>query len=105
MYEKTGGRTAGVRADGHAAAGRIHGLFCGLRELSFSDPTVSVGDQVSVTMKITSDGALGSSDVMLQYDTDALEFIQRNKCKRRRRFGPRDRFLRKPQTRRYSVLH
>ena len=32
MYEKTGGRTAGVRSDGHAAAGRIHGLFCGLRE-------------------------------------------------------------------------
>ena len=47
--------------------------FAGSGKLSFSDPTVSVGDQVSVTMKITSDGALGSSDVMLQYDADALE--------------------------------
>ncbi len=45
MYEKTGGRTAGVRADGHAAAGWIHGLICGLGKLSFSDPTASVGDQ------------------------------------------------------------
>lgn len=49
--------------------------FAGSGKLSFSDPTVSVGDQVSVTMKITSDGALGSSDVMLQYDADALEFV------------------------------
>ena len=44
-------------------------------KLSFSDPTASVGNQVSVTMKITSDGALGSSDVMLQYDASALEFL------------------------------
>ena len=49
--------------------------FAASGKLSFSDPTASVGDQVSVTMKITSDGALGSSDVMLQYDADALEFV------------------------------
>ena len=49
--------------------------FAASGKLSFSDPTASVGDQVSVTMKITSDGALGSSDVMLQYDADVLEFV------------------------------
>lgn len=49
--------------------------FAASGKLSFSDPTASVGDQVSVAMKITSDGALGSSDVMLQYDADALEFV------------------------------
>ena len=49
--------------------------FAASGKLSFSDPTASVGDQVSVTMKITADAALGSSDVMLQYDADALEFV------------------------------
>lgn len=51
----------------YAASGRI----------TFSDPTVSVGNQVSVTMKIaSSDGTgLGNSDVMLEYDASALEFL------------------------------
>lgn len=49
--------------------------FAASGKLSFSDPTVSVGDQISVTMKIVADAALGSSDVMLQYDSDALEFV------------------------------
>ena len=49
--------------------------FAASGKLSFSDPTVSVGDQISVTMKIVADAALGSSDVMLQYDADALEFV------------------------------
>lgn len=51
----------------YAAAGKI----------TFSDPTVTVGDQVSVKMKIaSSDGsALGASDVRLQYDSSALEFL------------------------------
>ena len=49
--------------------------FAASGKLSFSDPTVSVGDQISVTMKIAADAALGSSDVMLQYDADALEFV------------------------------
>lgn len=46
-------------------------------KITFSDPTVTVGNQVSVTMKIaTSDGAaLGASDVRLQYDSSALEFV------------------------------
>lgn len=51
----------------YAAAGKI----------TFSDPTATVGNQVSVTMKIaSSDGAaLGASDVRLQYDSSALEFL------------------------------
>ena len=45
-------------------------------KITFSDPTVTVGDQVSVTMKIaTADGNLGASDVRLQYDSSALEFV------------------------------
>lgn len=49
--------------------------FAASGKLSFSDPTAAVGDQLSVTMKIAADAALGSSDVMLQYDADALEFV------------------------------
>ncbi len=49
--------------------------FAASGKLSFSDPTASVGEQVSITMKIIADAALGSSDVMLQYDADALEFV------------------------------
>lgn len=46
-------------------------------KITFSDPSVTVGNQVSVTMKIaSSDGsALGASDVRLQYDSSALEFV------------------------------
>jgi len=46
-------------------------------KITFSDPSASVGNQVSVTMKIASTGgaALGNSDVMLEYDASALEFI------------------------------
>ncbi len=50
----------------YAAAGKI----------TFSDPTVTVGDQVSVRMKIdATDGSLGASDVRLEYDSSALEFV------------------------------
>lgn len=57
----------GMGLTAYAATGKI----------TFSDPTVTVGNQVSVTMKITSsDGlGLGASDVRLQYDSSALEFI------------------------------
>ncbi len=45
-------------------------------KITFSDPSVTVGEQVSVRMKIdTADGALGASDVRLQYDSSALEFV------------------------------
>ncbi len=51
----------------HAATGKI----------TFSDPSVTVGEQVSVKMKIASSDntALGASDVRLQYDSSALQFV------------------------------
>ena len=49
--------------------------FAASGKLSFSDPTASVGDQVSVTMKIAADAAIGSSDVMRQYEADAVEVV------------------------------
>lgn len=46
-------------------------------KIMFSDPTATVGEQVSVRLKITStDGtALGASDLRLEYDSSALEFL------------------------------
>lgn len=51
--------------------------YAGSGKITFSDPTASVGNQVSVTMKIaSSDGtALDRSDVMLEYDAQSLEFL------------------------------
>lgn len=46
--------------------------------IAFSDPSVMVGNEVTVTMKITSDSALGKADVMLAYDSAALEFLSGN---------------------------
>lgn len=45
--------------------------------IAFSDPTGNVGDEIAVTMKITSTGneTINSSDVMLSYDSSALEFL------------------------------
>ena len=44
--------------------------------ISFSDPTVTVGSEVNVTMKVSSsDGALSRSDITLGYDSSLLEFI------------------------------
>lgn len=49
-----------------AASGRI----------SFNDPSVSVGDAVSVTMKVEAvdDSYIGSVEIMLSYDSSVLEF-------------------------------
>lgn len=50
--------------------------FAATARIAFSDPTVKVGDEVSVTMKITTgDGQLGKADVMLAYDSGMLEFV------------------------------
>ena len=45
--------------------------------IAFSDPSGNVGDEITVNMKITgSDGeTINSSDVMLSYDSSALEFV------------------------------
>ncbi len=45
--------------------------------IAFSDPSGNVGDEITVTMKITSTGdeTINSSDVMLAYNSSSLEFI------------------------------
>lgn len=45
--------------------------------IAFSDPTVTTGETVTVNMKITSTGGetISNADVMLAYDSSALEFI------------------------------
>lgn len=60
-----------------ALPGQLLISYAASGKIMFSDPTASVGNQVSVTMKITSsDGpGLGNSDVMLEYDASALEFL------------------------------
>ncbi len=57
--------------------GRIPVSYGASGKITFSDPSVTAGDQFSVTMKITSDDAegLGASEVMLQYDASKLEFL------------------------------
>ena len=48
-------------------------------KISFSDPSVPVGQEFSVNVKITSpDGNLGAADVMLSYDPASIEFISGN---------------------------
>lgn len=57
-------------------AGSAISSYAATGQLTFSDPTAAVGDQVSVTMKITTaDGSLGAADVMVGYDASALEFV------------------------------
>ena len=56
-------------------AARPMAAFAATGQITFSDPTASVGNQVSVSMRISSDSALGASDVMLNYDSSALEFV------------------------------
>lgn len=60
-----------------AVPGQMFTAYAATGKITFSDPSVTVGEQVSVKMKIaSSDGAaLGASDVRLQYDSAALEFV------------------------------
>lgn len=45
-------------------------------KISFSDPSATVGNQVTVNVKVTAtDGALGGADIMLSYDPAMLEFV------------------------------
>ncbi len=47
--------------------------------ITFSDPSAAVGEEVTVNMKVsTADGSLSSADIMLAYDATALEFISGN---------------------------
>ncbi len=60
-----------------ALPGQLLTVYAASGKITFSDPSASVGNQVSVNMKIAlSDGTgLGNSDVMLEYDASALEFV------------------------------
>lgn len=51
--------------------------FAASARIAFSDPTVTVGQEVSVTVKISSlsGEALGRSSLMLSYDPNVLEFV------------------------------
>lgn len=46
-------------------------------KISFNDPTAAPGEDVTVSMHVSSDGgtALGSADIMLKYDASILEFV------------------------------
>lgn len=50
--------------------------FAASAKIAFSDPSATVGSQVKVNMKITSSSNLASADVMLAYDSNALEFVE-----------------------------
>ena len=45
--------------------------------IAFSDPTGNAGDEIAVTMKVSSTGeeTIGNVDIMLAYDASALEFL------------------------------
>lgn len=60
-----------------AAVSPICGMTAWASEakVAFSDPSVMVGNEVTVTMKISSDTPLGTAEVMLSYDPGILEFI------------------------------
>ena len=44
-------------------------------QLSFSDPTANLGENISLNMKVRSDTALSRADITLRYDSNALQFI------------------------------
>ena len=52
-------------------------VFAAQGTISFSDPEVTVGDEVNVTMKITADEGteLDSANIVLTYPASGLEFI------------------------------
>lgn len=63
------------------AAGSMNGItaYAATARIAFSDPSVTVGQEFNVNVKITaSDGNLGAADVMLSYDPSCIEFISGN---------------------------
>lgn len=57
--------------------GQFFQAFAANVRIAFSDPSVTVGGQVTVNMKITADSeSLSSADVTLSYDSNALEFVE-----------------------------
>lgn len=53
--------------------------FAATARIAFSDPSVTVGQEFNVNVKITTqDGTLGASDVVLSYDPSVIEFVGGN---------------------------
>ena len=44
-------------------------------QLSFSDPSGKVGEEITVNMKVKSDSSLARVDITLRYDSNALQFV------------------------------
>lgn len=60
-------------------AGGMMTAYAATARIAFSDPNVTVGQEFSVNVKITTqDGSLGASDVMLSYDPSSIEFVSGN---------------------------
>lgn len=77
MFKKTHRRLLGL---GLAV---ILGILCSFAafaaqgSLSFSDPSVTVGEEVDVTVKVEADAgtAINDANIVLQYPSDKLEFV------------------------------
>ena len=44
-------------------------------QLSFSDPSGNVGENITLNLKVKSDTPLSRSDISLRYDGNALQFV------------------------------
>ena len=58
-----------------AMPARLMTAFAENGRIAFSDPSGSVGSQITVNMEITDSENLASADVMLAYDSNMLEFV------------------------------
>ena len=50
-------------------------VFAADGQLSFSDPSGKVGEEITVNMKVKSDSSLARVDITLRYDSNALQFV------------------------------
>ncbi len=58
-----------------AMPAKLMTAFAANGRIAFSDPSGSVGSQITVNMEITDSENLASADVMLAYDSNVLEFV------------------------------
>ena len=58
-----------------AAPSGVLTAFAANGRIAFSDPSGSVGSQITVNMEVTDTENLASADVMLAYDSNILEFV------------------------------
>lgn len=55
--------------------GQMLTAFAAGAKITFSDPSAKVGSEFKVNMKVTNSGKLSNVDIMLAYDSNALEFV------------------------------